>query len=268
MSNSILPIPYFHIDAFTDRVMAGNPAGVCLLDQWLSDDLMQGVAAENNLSETAYIVPKGNDFDLRWFTPTREVDLCGHATLAAAHVLFSHCGYPGGHIVFESRSGRLLVEREGSRLILDFPSRPATPCEPPADLLNGLRCEPGSVAKARDYLVVLDSADAVRKLQPDLSAFANLDSLGVIVTAPGDHCDFVSRFFAPQAGIPEDPVTGSAHCTLVPYWSERLGRARLHARQVSSRGGELFCELRGDRVMIGGLAVTYSTGVLKIPILD
>lgn len=251
-------IPYFHVDAFTDRVYAGNPAGVCLLEEALPDTAMQSIAAENNLSETAFLsfVAEGV-FELRWFTPEVEVDLCGHATLAAAHVMFD-LGYKEDTIAFDTRSGRLLVSREDSLLVLDFPARPATACNAPANLRLGI--EPVEVLRARDYLAVFESEEDVLALTPDMDAIRTLDALGVIATAPGKECDFVSRFFAPGAGIPEDPVTGSAHCTLVPYWAERLGRMKLHARQVSRRGGELFCELRGDRVRIGGRAVTYARG--------
>lgn len=256
---SPMKIPYFHIDAFADRLFAGNPAGVCVLEEPIADGAMQSIAAENNLSETAFVQRQaGGTFSLRWFTPEVEVDLCGHATLAAAHVMFEHMGHEDEIIIFETRSGKLLVKREGTLLVLDFPSRPAAMCDVPAALRLGL--EPAAVLRSRDYLAVFESEDDVLSLKPDMATIRELDALGVIATAPGKTCDFVSRFFAPGAGIPEDPVTGSAHCTLVPYWAERLGRAKLHARQVSRRGGELFCELRGDRVSIGGRAVTYAIG--------
>ena len=260
-----MSIPYYQVDAFTDRLFAGNPAGVGVLTDWLPDATLQAIAAENNLAETAFIVQREGHFDLRWFTPTLEMDLCGHATLASAHVIFQHLGDRDSAVRFQTRSGRLTVTRERELLTLDFPSRPAVPCPTPADLIAGLGATPMGTAKARDYLAIFDSEQTVRNLKPDMAALMRLDCLGIIATAPGRQCDFVSRFFAPRAGVPEDPVTGSAHCTLIPYWAERLGRMKLHARQVSARGGELFCELRGDRVDMAGRAVTYSTGFLHIP---
>ncbi|HYG21293.1 MAG TPA: PhzF family phenazine biosynthesis protein [Verrucomicrobiae bacterium] len=259
-----MKIPYYHVDAFTNKRFSGNPAGVCLLADWASDDVLQNIANENNLAETAFVIQRQSQFDLRWFSPTTEIDLCGHATLASAHVLFQHLGYQPDTITFETRSGKLKVTRASDLLTLDFPSRPATGCAPPTDLIQALGRTPVHTGKARDYLAVLDSEKAVRELQPDLNAVSRLDCLGVIVTAPGDHCDFVSRFFAPSIGVPEDPVTGSAHCTLIPYWAERLGRSRMHARQLSRRGGELFCELHGGRVGIGGHAVTYHAGFIEL----
>lgn len=260
-----MTIPYFHVDAFARRAFSGNAAGVCWLAEWLPDALMQSIAAENSLSETAFMVPRGPVFDLRWFTPAVEVDLCGHATLAAAHVLFEHLGWRDPWVRFQTRSGVLGVSRENDRLTLDFPARPATPCEAPEMLVAGLGVRPMVTARARDYLAVLTSEQAVRALRPDLAKLGHLDCLGIIATAPGEDCDFVSRFFAPGAGISEDPVTGSAHCTLIPYWSRQLGRPNLRALQVSSRGGELFCEDRGERVGIGGHAVTYAHGLIQVP---
>jgi predicted PhzF superfamily epimerase YddE/YHI9 len=258
------PLPYYHVDAFTRRLFAGNPAGVCLLEEWLSDSLLQAIAAEHNLAETAFLVADGPDFALRWFTPTREVDLCGHATLASAHVLFAHRAYEKPTINFQTKSGRLSVTREEGQLILDFPSRPPFPCEIPPSLLTGLGRPPMEVLRARDYFAVYASEKEIAELQPDFAALASLDALGIIVTAPGRECDFVSRFFAPQAGIPEDPVTGSAHCTLIPFWSEKLGKNPLQARQISRRGGELWCHLVKDRVKIGGHAITYSQGLIQL----
>jgi PhzF family phenazine biosynthesis protein len=259
-----MSIPYYQIDAFTNNLFAGNPAGVCLLTDWLPDPVLQSIAAENNLAETAFIIQRGSHFDLRWFTPMLEMDLCGHATLAPAHVIFRHLGYRDSIVRFQTRSGLLTVNRNGDLLTLDFPARPAATCAAPADLIEGLGCTPAFTAKARDYLAVFDSEQAVRELEPDMAALMRLHSLGIIVTALGEHCDFVSRFFAPRAGVPEDPVTGSAHCTLIPYWAQRLGRSQLRALQVSRRGGELFCEHRGERVGIGGRAVTYSSGFLHV----
>lgn len=259
-----MKIAYYEVSAFTTNPFGGNPAGVCPLESWLPDATLQQIAANNNLSETAFVVSRGQDFDLRWFTPAVEVDLCGHATLAAAFVLFNQRGISGNAIHFHSRSGVLAVSRDGELLTLDFPSRPATACAVPETLVRGLGAAPTAVLKSRDYLAVFPSAADVRALAPDFAALQKLDCLGLIATAPGDDCDFVSRFFAPAAGINEDPVTGSAHCTLIPYWAERLGKTRLFARQISQRGGELFCELAGDRVRMGGKAVLYLRGEIEI----
>lgn len=224
---------------------------------------MQNIAAENNLAETAFFVPRGDDYDLRWFTPTVEVDLCGHATLAAAFVLFSELGLRKDTVHFHSRSGLLTVSRSGDILTLDFPSRPPRPCTAPKALIDGLGAKPIEISKARDYFAVFNNEQEIRSLRPDFGLLGTLDEK-VIVTAPGSDCDFVSRFFAPTAGINEDPVTGSAHCTLIPYWSQRLGKTRLFARQLSKRGGELFCEQAGDRVRIGGNAVLYLRGEIEL----
>jgi predicted PhzF superfamily epimerase YddE/YHI9 len=261
-----MTIPYYEVLAFTSRLFAGNPAGICILKEWLPDQLMQKIAAENNLAETAFFIDRGSSYDIRWMTPTVEMDLCGHATLASAHVLFQHLGYRGDTVRFQSHSGgELKVDRSGDRLVLDFPSRPAEACEAPARLAEGLRAQPREVFKGRDYLAVFESEADVRALAPVLDIVAELDANGVIVTAPGDDCDFVSRYFAPRVGVPEDPVTGSVHCALIPYWAKRLGKTKLHARQLSPRGGELFCEDRGERVGIGGTAVTYVEGTVHLP---
>jgi predicted PhzF superfamily epimerase YddE/YHI9 len=271
-------IPFWHVDAFTGSLFGGNPAGVCLLEAWPAAATMQKIAAENNLPETAFVVLRGaGTAELRWFTPAVEIDLCGHATLAAAHVLF---GARQGHgpgtvpwtdwkatsVEFSTQSGPLVVEKRADLLVMDFPSRPALPCETPTVLLRGLGHEPVEVRGARDYLVVYASEADVRALSPDMAQLARIDRMGVIATAPAADprdCDFVSRFFAPGVGIPEDPVTGSSHCTLVPYWARRLRKTTLHARQVSARGGELFCEDAGDRVKMGGRAVTYLAGEIQ-----
>lgn len=260
-----MKIPYYQVDVFTNTQFKGNPAGVCLLqDGWPEDSIMQDIAAENNLSETAFVVQKGERFELRWFTPELEMDLCGHATVAPAHVLFREIQYGAHEIVFHTNSGAVAVSRMGELLELDFPSRNPVPCEPPADLDSVMGIPPEQMLRSRDYFLVYGSESDVRRLHPDFRAMANWDCIGVIVTAPGDEVDFVSRFFAPRAGVNEDPVTGSAHCSLIPYWANRLAKDRLHALQVSRRGGELFCRNAGERVRIGGHAVTYSRGELEI----
>jgi PhzF family phenazine biosynthesis protein len=262
-----MKIPLYVIDAFTQKAFGGNPAAVCPLEDWLGAAEMQAIAAENNLSETAFFVRRGDGYDLRWFTPTLEIDLCGHATLASAFVLFNYLGHTGDRVTFESKSGTLSVTRGGDdedRLALDFPARPATPCALPDELQRGLGGHARQALRAGDYMVVYESEEEVRELKPDFTLLARLDCRGIIVTAKGRDADFVSRFFAPASGIDEDPVTGSAHCTLIPYWSEKLDKRRLRARQVSQRGGELFCEDRGARVEIAGHAVRYSEGFLYL----
>jgi predicted PhzF superfamily epimerase YddE/YHI9 len=259
-----LRIPYYQVNAFTSEPFGGNPAGVCPLDAWPPDSLLQRIAAENDLSETAFLVREGDGFRLRWMTPAIEVDLCGHATLAAAHVLFSELGHKLERISFHTLSGTLNAVRMGSRVELDFPSRPPAPCEIPEKLVRALDCRPRQVLKSRDYLAVLETEGDVRALKPVMSLVSELDCLGLIVTAPGLNSDFVSRFFAPRAGIDEDPVTGSAHCSLIPYWSQRLGKTELFARQISKRGGELFCCHRGERAGIAGNSITYLRGEIEV----
>jgi len=260
---------YFHVDAFAQGPFTGNPAGVCPLETPLPAALMQQIAAENNLAETAFIVPRSTpaEYDIRWFTPAVEIDLCGHATLAAAHVLFTHLELVGSEVTFHSQSGPLRVTREtDGRLTLDFPSRPPQELAThPTGLADGLRATPLHVLAARDLLVVFNTEAEVRALHPDYIRIAALEYVGVIATAPGSNgVDFVSRFFAPRVGVPEDPVTGSAHSTLIPYWAQKLGKTELRARQISSRGGDLWCRLRGDRVDISGYAVTYAVGELMV----
>ena len=257
-------IGFYHIVAFTDQVFAGNPAGVCFLDDWIGDSILQSIAAENSVPETAFLVHTDDHYELRWFTPKVEIDLCGHGTLASAFAVFAYVNPEARQVVFQTKSGRLTVERQGELLMMDFPTRRPEPCQPPAHLDEIMGIPPCQTLQARDLLVVYESEDDVRRLKPDLARVAALDCFGVIVTAPGKKSDFVSRFFAPAAGIPEDPVTGSAHCTLIPYWSERLGKKELHAFQLSERGGELFCIDRGERVSIGGRAVTYLSGTIRI----
>ena len=257
-----MKIPYFQIDAFTSHLFSGNPAGVCLLDKWIADATLQAIAAENNLSETAFLVPSEKDYEIRWFTPEVEVDLCGHATLASAYVIFNYVDPTCEQVCFESKSGLLKVKQGNGMVSMDFPSYVPVPCSAPDGLIDGMRMAPQEVLSSRDYLMVYDSEEKIKSLQPDMDKLKGLDSLGIIVTAPGADCDFVSRFFAPGVGIPEDPVTGSAHCTLIPYWATKTGKTTFHARQLSKRGGELFCELLGDRVAIAGSAVTYLEGTI------
>lgn len=250
-------INLYQVDAFAQRVFEGNPAAVCPLEKWLEESVLQAIAEENNLSETAFFVPSEKGFHLRWFTPVAEVDLCGHATLAAAHVLFEILGYPRKSIVFETRSGELVVERKGALLAMDFPALPPQPCLAPEALIEGLGQRPLEVLVADDYLAVFEDENIIRALSTDLSKLGRLDLRGVAVTAPGHTADFVSRFFAPKYGIPEDPVTGSAHCELAPYWATKLGKDCLHARQVSKRGGDVLCQVHGNRVTLSGTAVTF-----------
>lgn len=255
---------YFEVAAFATRSFQGNPAGVCPLLEWLDDATLQNIAAENNLSETAFFVPKSTgQYELRWFTPSTEVDLCGHATLATAYVLYTEFSFSDKVIRFHSRSGVLSVTRQDGVMTLDFPSRPPEPCDAPPLLAPALDAQPLTVLKSRDYVAVFASEAEVRALKPNFNLLESLDA-HVIVTAAGSDCDFVSRFFAPRAGIPEDPVTGSAHCSLIPYWSQRLNKSRMFARQLSKRGGDLYCELNGHRVLIGGNAVLYLKGHIEI----
>ena len=291
-----MQIPLYQIDAFATGPFTGNPAAVCPLDAWLPDAAMQAIAAENNLSETAFFVAEGDGYRLRWFTPTTEVDLCGHATLASAYVVFRFLAPGRDRVAFQTQqAGLLTVARDGDLLALDFPARPPAMCDVPAALAGALGAPPVAVLAARDYLAIYRTAAEIRALTPDFAALAALDRFAVIVTAPGDgktgdgktgdgktgdgktgggemgdgetgdgEADFVSRFFAPARGVNEDPVTGSAHCTLIPYWAERLGKTRLEARQVSRRGGALSCAIDGDRVTIAGRARLYLTGTIEL----
>jgi PhzF family phenazine biosynthesis protein len=266
MRNEIIRIPIYQVDAFTSEVFSGNPAAVCILDSWLDDSLLQSIAAENNLSETAFLVRNDDGFDLRWFTPITEVALCGHATLASAFVLFTCRDWSEEEIHFRTRkSGKLVVVKRNDLLEMDFPSRPAHSVTPPSGLKEALGVTPIAVLDSvEDLMFVLESEKSVRELQPDFSALERLECRGIIVTSSGTQSDFVSRFFAPSVGIPEDPVTGSAHCVLVPYWSGELHKKNLHAFQISKRGGELFCINAGDRVKISGKAILYLEGLITI----
>ena len=260
-------LPIFHVDAFTAKPFGGNPAAVCPLTEWLDDDLLRAVASENNLSETAYLVPRGDYYDLRWFTPRCEVQLCGHATLASAFVILQILAPGSNSVRFETRfSGTLTVSARGDLLTMDFPAKPPWPCaNPPEELLMGLGSAPVSVMQVEDnYFAMYEQEEDIKGISPDLRVLEKLHPAGVAITAPGDDSDFVSRYFAPSYGLPEDPVTGSTHCSLAPYWGERLGKTSLHARQVSQRGGELWCELNGNRVAIKGNAVLTLRGQLLI----
>jgi PhzF family phenazine biosynthesis protein len=260
-------ISIFQVDAFTDTLFRGNPAAVCVLDEWPSSDLLQSIAAENYLPETAFIVRRNDgDFDLRWFTPDIEMDLCGHATLAAAHVLFKHVGHATNKIVFHSRSGKLPVVSKNGLLSLDFPSRMPEKAMLPLAIQHAFEKAPKEIYKSRDYVLVYDNEDQVRMMKPNRSVLdqINIDPGGIIITAPGNSVDFVSRFFTPQSTIFEDPVTGSAHCSLIPFWSERLNKKEMVALQTSAREGKLFCTNNGDRVLIAGYAKTFLEGFITI----
>jgi PhzF family phenazine biosynthesis protein len=259
-------IKIFQVDAFTGELFKGNPAAVCLLDHWLPDALMQSIAAENNLAETAFVVRKAGFFEIRWFTPTVEVDLCGHATLASAYVIFNHTDYTAGEIILNSpRSGELSVRKEGKKLFLNFPADELARCENLPGITMGIGLTPLEVYRGKtDYMAVLGSEEEVQNIQPDFAAIGKLDARGLIVTAPGNLVDFVSRFFGPQSGVDEDPVTGSAHTTLTPFWSARLGKTSLSAKQISKRGGVLQCRYAPPRVVIGGEAQLYLTGEIIV----
>ncbi len=259
-----MKLKQYQVDAFTDRVFGGNPAAVVPLSSWLDDSLLQAIAGENNLSETAFFVSSEKGFQLRWFTPVREVDLCGHATLATAHVIFEILGYSKPVITFETRSGELLVEKNEKLLQMNFPAYPPMPCDLSETLAKGLGQRPIEVLAANDFMAVFDSEATVRSITPNQALLGQLDLRGVIITAPGVDVDFISRFFAPKFGIPEDPVTGSAHCELAPYWAKQLGKNILTARQVSRRGGNIMCEVKGDRVVLSGRAVTFMEAEMTI----
>lgn len=261
-----MTIPIYQADAFTDKLFGGNPAAICPLQDWIAEELMQKIAAENNLAETAFFVPDGDGFLLRWFTPEHEIDLCGHATLATAHILYTELGYSGDRIEFRTlKAGTLIVSKTDDLYTLDFPSRVPEAVTLPDGLVKALGSkQPLTTLRSRDYMLVYEKESDIAEIKPDFNALAKIDTIGVIVTAKGDSVDFVSRMFAPAAGIPEDPVTGSAHCNLIPYWAEKLGKTKLHAYQISARRGELWCELKGDRVLMSGKAVTYLKGEIYV----
>lgn len=259
-----MQIPLYHVDAFSDKTFGGNPAAVCPLPSWIDDQLMQSIAAENNLVLTAFFAPTLHGYHIRWFTPTVELELCGHATLASAYVVFEHLGRDLQSVAFESKSGVLRVDRRADMLEMDFPALPATRVADVPALASALGATPLEVWKAKSFLAVFVSERDVRSLKPDFDAIRQLDAFGLIVTAPGDDVDFVSRYFAPKVGVPEDSVTGSAHCTLTPYWASRLDKQSLHARQISARGGELWCHAAGDRVKIAGRVKPYLFGTIDV----
>jgi len=250
----------YQVDAFTSKIFGGNPAAVCPLEEWLPDDLMQKLAAENNLSETAFFVKEPGGFHLRWFTPEYEIDLCGHATLSTAYVIFNQLNHPSDLIKFSSKSGVLEVSRKGRLMELNFPSRMPEPCHAPEALLKGINLPPLKVLKSRDYFLVYEDESLIPQIIPDFNYLNQLDVVGVIVTAPAKEVDFVSRFFVPNSVIGEDPVTGSAHCNLIPYWAKELNKTVLSAKQLSAREGQLYCEDKGERVTMAGEAVLYSKG--------
>jgi PhzF family phenazine biosynthesis protein len=259
-----MEIKIYQIDAFANNTFEGNPAAVCPLNEWLSDEHLQKIAEENNLSETAFFVAEGNGYSLRWFTPEDEVDLCGHATLAAAHVLFQHTGYVKKSILFYTKSGELEVSRSSSGYSMSFPASDAKPIDTPSVLKEALGVVPTKTLVAFDYIVVLDSESQVKSLSPDFVKLQALDLRGVVVTATGEETDFVSRCFFPKLRVNEDPVTGSAHCELAPYWAKKLSRNQLVGKQLSQRTGLVQCEVVGDRVVLSGTAVDYMTGLVTI----
>lgn len=255
----------YQVDAFSQQVFSGNPAAICPLEEWLPDNILQAIAAENNLSETAFFVAEEDAYHLRWFTPVAEVDLCGHATLASAYVLFNLLNIKSEQIRFSTRSGILTVARNASGLQMDFPSQQAIPCEAPSTLIDGLGITPLACWVGEDYVVQLRNEAAVKQVNPDFSHLKQLDKRGVIITSESQQYDFVSRFFAPKYGIDEDPVTGSAHTLLAPIWAKKLQKTLLSAKQISQRGGELTCEFTGDRVLLSGQCAHYLTGEINLP---
>jgi PhzF family phenazine biosynthesis protein len=261
-----MQLPIFQVDAFTDTVFGGNPAAVCPLEHWLANDVMQKIAMENSVAETAFFIPVKDGFEIRWFTPEVEMDLCGHATLAAAHIIIRHLNHPLPSVKFQSNSGELTVTVENDLLTLNFPSRKPKPSDVPQIILDAIQVKPVEVLKSRDYVLVFETEEIIRRIEPNQSILnqINLDPGGIVITAKGNEVDFVSRYFTPQASIFEDPVTGSAHCSLIPYWSERLGKESMIALQVSPRVGRLFCKDLGERVLISGNAITYLEGQIVI----
>jgi len=259
-----MKLPIYQVDAFTSKLFGGNPAAICPLEYWLEENVMQSIAAENNLAETAFYVKKENYYELRWFTPEAEVDLCGHATLASAYVILNLLKSETEKITFQTKSGKLEVTKRDNLLVMNFPSRKPVQAAIPDGVAEAMGKAPKEVLQSRDLLLLYDSEEEILSLKPNFNLLSKIDCFGYIATAKGNEADFVSRFFAPKEGINEDPVTGSSHSTLIPFWAERLGKNELLARQISKRGGELFCKLLGDRVEIAGNAVLYLTGVIEV----
>jgi len=259
-----MELPIYQIDAFSSDVFKGNPAAVCPLSEWLSAETMQSIASENNLSETAFFIPKGDDYSIRWFTPASEVDLCGHATLGSAYVLFNILGYKKDAILFDSRSGILKVTKQDDWLTLDFPKQPPVPCDTPSELIAAFNVEPIECMVSEDHIAVFENETDIETANPNYEQLKKLDSRGVIITARSMRYDFVARFFAPKVGVPEDPVTGSAYTQLAPYWASKLGPKKFKAKQMSLRGGEVRCEIVGDRVLISGKAAKYMEGKITL----
>lgn len=260
-----MTLDIYQVDAFTPKLFGGNPAAVIPLESWLPDEIMQQIAQENNLSETSYFVKEGEHFHIRWFTPAVEVALCGHATLASAHVIYEHLGFKESQIKFMSKSGELLVKKKDDFLEMNFPSQSLTETSIPSGFLDGFNIKPQEIKKAgEDFFLIFDSQAQIEDLEPNFALLKKIKSRGIICTAEGSKADFVSRFFAPAAGIDEDPVTGSAHTSLIPFWAKKLNKTSLYAEQISKRKGELHCQFEGDRVLIAGKAVSYLQGKIKI----
>ena len=259
-------LPFYQIDAFSKELFGGNPAGVCPLQAWFPDRILQKIAAENNLAETAFFVQRDDEFEIKWFTPLVEVDLCGHATLASAHVIFNHLDFQTDHIKFSSKSGILEVKKDGDKLSLDFPADFCDPVAPPEGLIEAIGMEPLYCYQGKtDFMLIYPEENDIKGLKPDFMKLEKVEARGIIVSAPGKEVDFVSRFFAPAVGVNEDPVTGSAHTSLIPYWSRNLVKTEMKARQLSERGGDLWVKMKGNRVEISGYAKTYLEGEIEIP---
>lgn len=255
-----MKLPIYIVDAFTSKVFNGNPAAVCPLESWLDDNVMQNIAMENNLSETAFFVKENDHYKIRWMTPTVEIPLCGHATLASSFIIFNYFEKDKNEIKFQSKSGELIITRKNDLITLNFPANKPEPIETPKEIINALKATPKETLFNKSYLAIFDSEEEIREMKPDIRALKNIYKMGIIISAKGNNSDFVSRFFIPSAGIDEDPVTGFAHTLLTPYWSEKLNKKELHAFQVSQRGGELFLKDLDDRANISGQAVLYSEG--------
>jgi len=259
-----MKLKLYQIDAFAKNVFEGNPAAVCPLDSWIDEKIMQKIANENNLSESAFFVREGNKFTIKWFTPSSEVDMCGHATLASAYVLFEILGYEGKEVIFNSKSGVLKVRKDFDKLEMDFPIQKIKSCEVPKNILKAFKQDIVECYKSMDYILVFESEEVIKEIKPNFELLKDIDARGVIVTAKSSNYDFVCRFFAPKYGINEDPVTGSAFTQLIPYWNSVLKKESFHAKQISKRGGEVFCTLDGKRVKISGYATKYLEGVIEV----